>query len=148
MTKVVLAKKALDILKDEKYRKQLLNVFILLLCAIVLPAVLFMGFLDSALSSFTPGESGEEMLNVLGEELDKSELDRNRKDACTYIFLTYLPGCDQEPVSEVNDVISTVKENESGEEILRTLSDIYGFQFDQNDIDILEEILGGKEWNP
>ena len=148
MQKALLAKKAIDVIKDEKTRKQLLNVYVIALSAIILPAILFFGFIDSALDSFSVGEINEDLLSSFDEELTASELEQNRMDACTYVFFTFFSDYAEEDSTVPSDIISTVKENESGEEILRALSDIYAFDYSQNDIDSIDEILGGDICSP
>ena len=148
MTKALLAKKAANVLKDEKARRQLVNIFIMLFSAVILPAVLFSGFLDSAVSSFSYGGINEEVYSTLSEKLDQSELDQDRKDACMFIFLTYFSDYAGESETIPEDIISSAEENESGETILLTLSEKYSFYFEEADIEILNSILGGSIWSP
>ena len=146
MTKAILIKKVISLLKDKQLGKQLKYILFALLVLLLTPALLLYGVLDSFLPSYELDYTYDEKMSLFEEELEKYDLDKAKTDACAYIYVAFFS--DYVEVEDIcKDISSAVESEESAEKILEVLSEKYSFEYTDADCTILNEILGEKQWN-
>ena len=143
MTKALLIKKVISLIKDKQLGKQLKNIFFALIVLLMTPALLLYGVLDSVLPSQEIYDIEDEKMSVFEEELEKYDMDQHETEACAYIYFAFFSNCDE--VEEVClDISTAVDSEESAEKILEVLSMKYSFEYTDSDCLVLNVILGGN----
>ena len=142
--KALIAKKALDAVRNEKTRKHLAHAVILIFSVLLTPSLLFFAFLDSAFSSFS--SSGEEYVSTFDQIEDFSglELEENEANACSFLLFTF-PDCFKEDTEvRIKEIAEIIRDGGNAVTVLNKLTEYSFLIYDDMDIAVLTDILGGK----